>query len=63
MAFVRCKRRGKREYFYLVETYRENGNVHQRTLKYLGTKRPRGRQKGLRGKEGERSGNATNVCR
>lgn len=49
MAFVRVKRRGDREYYYLVESYREDGKVRQRILKYLGTHPPRGQQKGLRG--------------
>jgi len=49
MAFIREKRRGSRRYYYLVENYREDGHVRQRTIRYLGTKRPRGRQKGLRG--------------
>lgn len=33
----------------LVESYREDGKVRQRVLKYLGTHPPKGRQKGLRG--------------
>ena len=49
MAFVRVKYHGKRPYYYLVETFRENGKVKQRTLKYIGTHPPRGRQKGLKG--------------
>ncbi|GAJ02730.1 unnamed protein product, partial [marine sediment metagenome] len=36
-------------YYYLVESYREGGKVKQRVLRYLGTRPPRGRQKGLRG--------------
>jgi len=40
MAFIREIKRGKKRYYYLVETYRENGKVKQRTLKYLGTKPP-----------------------
>ena len=38
MAFVRVKRHGEREYYYLVESYRENGKVKQRILSYLGIK-------------------------
>lgn len=52
MAFIRGKKRANREYFYLVESYREEGKVRQRVLKYLGSKRPRGRQKGLKGTGG-----------
>ena len=40
MAFIREIKRGNKRYYYLVETYREDGKVKQRTLKYLGTKRP-----------------------
>jgi hypothetical protein len=49
MAFVTKKRHGNRFYYYLVEGYREGGKVKQRTIKYLGTRPPRGRQKGLKG--------------
>ncbi|KKK67724.1 hypothetical protein LCGC14_2951220 [marine sediment metagenome] len=49
MAYIREKRRGRRSYYYLVENYREDGHTRQRVIKYLGTKRPRGRQKGFRG--------------
>jgi hypothetical protein len=40
MPYVRAKRQKSRErertYYYLVESYRENGRVRQRTLAYLG---------------------------
>lgn len=51
MAFVRTKRQGDRLYYYLVETYYPEGysKPRQRVLRYLGTRPPRGRQKGLRG--------------
>jgi hypothetical protein len=48
MAFVRIKKHGDREYYYLVESFRDNGKVRQRVLEYLGTHPPRGRQKGLK---------------
>ena len=37
MAYVRRKRLKGREYCYLVESYRSNGKVKTRTIKYLGT--------------------------
>jgi len=40
MAFVRVKRHGKREYYYLVEGKREGKKVRQKVIKYLGTKMP-----------------------
>jgi len=50
MAFVReKKKRAGKSYFYLVENVRENGKVRQRVIRYIGTKRPRGPQKGLKG--------------
>lgn len=49
MAFVRTKRHGKKTYYYLVESYVENGKHKQRTIEYLGTSPPMGRQKGLKG--------------
>ena len=49
MAFVRVKYHDKRPYYYLVETYREGGKVKQRTLRYIGTRPPKGRQRGLKG--------------
>ncbi len=36
MAFVRTKRVGGREYYQLVESYRENDKVRQRVLAHLG---------------------------
>lgn len=49
MAFVRIKKRGNRKYYYLVESYSEGGKIRQRVLRYLGTRPPMGRQKGLKG--------------
>ena len=49
MAFVRSKRHGNRQYYYLVENYNDHGKIRQRVLKYLGTKPPMGRQKHLKG--------------
>jgi len=49
MAFVRVKYHNKRPYYYLVETHREGGKVKQRTLRYIGTRPPKGRQRGLKG--------------
>ncbi len=37
MAYVRKKRLKGRDYYYLVESYRRNGKVKTRTIKYLGT--------------------------
>ena len=37
MAYVRRKRLKGRDYYYLVESYRQNGKVKTRNLKYLGT--------------------------
>ena len=36
MAFVRVKRFGNREYYYLVEGKREGKKVRQKVIKYLG---------------------------
>lgn len=36
MAYVRRKRIQGHDYYYLVESYRLNGKVRSRTLKYLG---------------------------
>lgn len=36
MAYVRKKRLKGHDYYYLVESYRCNGKVKTRTLKYLG---------------------------
>ncbi|MCK4786919.1 MAG: hypothetical protein KAV87_24390 [Desulfobacteraceae bacterium] len=49
MAFVRVKKKDGHTYYYLVESYREGSKVKQRHLKYLGTRPPMGRQKGLKG--------------
>ena len=38
MAFVRVKRHGERDYYHLVETYREAGKVKQRGMRYIGTR-------------------------
>lgn len=52
MAFIREVKRGfyangrPKRYYYLVETYRENGKVKQRQ-RYLGTRKPGGRSCGL----------------
>lgn len=40
MAFVRAKKHGKRTYYYLVESYREEGRMRQRIIKYLGKEVP-----------------------
>jgi hypothetical protein len=37
VAYVRRKRLKGRDYYYLVESYRQNGKVKTRTLQYLGT--------------------------
>ena len=37
MAYVRSKRLKGHDYYYLVESYRQDGKVKTRTLKYLGT--------------------------
>ena len=38
--FIRSKRQGGREYFYLVENYREKKKVRQRVVRYLGKVAP-----------------------
>jgi hypothetical protein len=40
MAFVRTKKVKGHIYYYLVESYMENGTVKQRILKYLGKEIP-----------------------
>ena len=40
MAFVRKKRFGNREYYYLVEGRREGKKVRQKVIKYLGAEPP-----------------------
>lgn len=37
MAYVRRKRVKGHDYYYLVESYRQDGKVRTRNLKYLGT--------------------------
>lgn len=37
MAYVRKKNLKGHDYYYLVESYRQDGKVRTRTLKYLGT--------------------------
>jgi hypothetical protein len=37
VAYVRCKRLKGHDYYYLVESFRRDGKVKTRTLKYLGT--------------------------
>ena len=37
MAYVRRKRLKGHDYYYLVESYRQDRKVKTRTLKYLGT--------------------------
>lgn len=37
MAYVRRKRLKGHDYYYLVESFRQEGKVKTRTLKYLGT--------------------------
>jgi hypothetical protein len=37
VAYVRKKRLKGHDYYYLVESYRHNGKVKTRTIKYLGT--------------------------
>jgi hypothetical protein len=37
MAYVRRKNLKGHDYYYLVESYRQDGKVRARTLKYLGT--------------------------
>jgi hypothetical protein len=40
MAYIRVKRFGNREYYYLVENKREGKRVRQVVLKYLGKTLP-----------------------
>jgi len=40
MAFVRTKRIGNKDYYYLVENYREGKKVKQRVIRYLGINPP-----------------------
>lgn len=46
MSFIRAKKFSNgRVYFYEVESYRSQGKVKQRVLKYLGKVDPRGSEK------------------
>jgi len=63
MPYVRVKRRGHRDYYYLVESKREGKRVRQHVLRYLGTKRPTKEQLEaiigeLKKQEGYRQGSA-----
>ena len=40
MPYVRTKHRGKRLYYYPVESKREGNKVRQRIIRYLGAKPP-----------------------
>jgi len=40
MAFIRVKRHGNQEYYYLVENKRYGKNTRQKVLKYLGKNPP-----------------------
>jgi len=40
MPYVRVKRRGDRNYYYLVQSKREGKKVRQHIIRYLGTQRP-----------------------
>ena len=40
MAFIRSKRRGNKDYYYLVENSRNGKKVKQTCLLYLGTRKP-----------------------
>ena len=40
MAFIRTKKVKNHTYYYLVESYTENGRMKQRILKYLGKEIP-----------------------
>jgi hypothetical protein len=40
MAFIRVKKRGNKDYYYLVENSRIGNQVKQTCLKYLGTTKP-----------------------
>ena len=37
MAFIRKKKIKGKNYYYIVESYKENGEVKQRVLGYIGT--------------------------
>lgn len=40
MAFIRVKRHGNQEYYYLVENKRYGKKIRQKVLKYLGKNPP-----------------------
>lgn len=40
MAYVRSKKRGNRDYYYLVKCSRKGNKVQQTCLRYLGTAQP-----------------------
>ena len=37
MAYIRAKKKRKKNYYYIVEGERNKGNVKQKIIKYLGT--------------------------
>ena len=41
--FIRVKYIAGRPYYYLVRSVREGGKVKQKVVKYLGTRKPRGK--------------------
>lgn len=41
--FIRVKYIAGRPYYYLVRSYRENGKIRQKVVRYLGTRKPRGK--------------------
>jgi hypothetical protein len=51
MAFIREKKVNGRSYFYLVQSFREvvggRSVVRQKLIRYIGTRRPKGPQRGL----------------
>ena len=38
--FVRIKKHGRKNYYYLVENWRDGDKISQRVVRYLGTARP-----------------------
>jgi len=40
MSYIRKKKFGGREYWYLCKSVREGSKVRQKVIKYLGTKKP-----------------------
>ncbi len=52
MSFIRAKKFSNgRVYYYLVESYRDQGKVKQRVIKYLGKEDPRGSVNTMKGGE------------